>query len=104
MTKKPLDETWKAAFETPGEKIPVGRTVLCDVCDKDWTDRPEPGGFLFGSYAYCPDCAVQGLRDIRKHREEHRIVALCGSESFADFVRRMRGPDAFIRVTTSRPK
>lgn len=99
MSKTPLDEAWKAAWDHPGEEVPVGRAVVCDVCCKDWTDRPEPGGFLFGSYAYCPECAVQGLRTIKAYKEEYRIVAMCGEESFADFVRRMRGPDAYIRVT-----
>jgi hypothetical protein len=99
MSKTPLDEAWKAAWDHPGEEVPVGRAVVCDVCSKDWTDRPEPGGFLFGSYAYCPECAVQGLRTIKAYKEEYRIVAMCGEESFADFVRRMRGPDAYIRVT-----
>ena len=50
-----LKKEWDAAFEHPGEAIPVGRTVVCDICDQDWTDRPESGGFLFVSKAYCPD-------------------------------------------------
>jgi hypothetical protein len=101
--KKPLDEVWAAAFDHPGEKFLVGREVICDICDKDWTDRPESGGFLFTSKAYCPDCAVEGLRGIKKYKEERYIVAMCGDESFADFVRRMRGPDAYIRVTVAKP-
>jgi hypothetical protein len=100
--KKKLDEAWKDAFDHPGEKFPIGRAVVCDICDGDWTDRPEPGGFLFTSKAYCPDCAVEGLRTIKKYKEERYIVAMCGQESFADFVRRMRGPDAFIRVTVGK--
>jgi hypothetical protein len=100
--KGEMDKAWADAFDRPGEAIPVGRNVVCDICDQDWTDRPESGGFLFISKAYCPDCAVEGLRTIKKYREERYIRALCGDESFADFVRRMRGPDAFIRVTTNK--
>jgi hypothetical protein len=94
-----ISKAWKQAFAHPGEKAPVGRAVVCDICDEDWTERKEPGGFLFGSYAYCPNCAVEGLRAIKRTREEGRIVATCGpDESFADFVRRMRGKDAYITV------
>lgn len=97
---KELDEAWNAAFEKPGELIPVGRAVICDVCSEDWTERKESGGFLFGSYAYCPDCAPRGLKDIKKYKEERYIHAFCpAGESYADFVRRMRGPDAGIKVT-----
>ena len=80
--------------EVPGWAHRALRRVL------EGLDRsPEPGGFLFGSYAYCPDCAVQGPRTIKAYKEEYRIVGMCGEESFADFVRRMRGPDAYISVT-----
>lgn len=48
-----LKKEWDAAFKHPGEAIPVGRNVVCDICDADWTDRPESGGFLFVSKAYC---------------------------------------------------
>ena len=95
-----LRAAWEAAFARPGELVPVGRAVVCDVCSADWTERPESGGFLFGSYAYCPDCAAKGLETIKKYREERYISARCGGEeSFADFARRMRGPEAGIRVT-----
>ena len=98
--KDELAKKWDAAFDHPGEKIPVGRDVVCDICDKDWTDDPRSGGFLFVSKAYCPDCAVEGLRTIKRYKEERYIRAVCKpDESFADFVRNLRGPDAFIRVT-----
>jgi hypothetical protein len=98
-----MQDKWDQAFQNPGEKVELGRDVVCDICAQDWTDRPESGGFLFGSYAYCPDCAVKGFKDIRKHKEDHRIRGFCGSESFADFVRRMRGPNAGIKVTVGAP-
>lgn len=88
------------AFANPGEKVPVGRDVVCDVCDEDWTDRPESGGFVFGSYGTCPDCAPESMARIRHFREERFIRATCPEgKSFADFIRELRGPDAYIRVT-----
>lgn len=95
-----LQTAWDKAFAAPGELVPVGRTVVCDGCSADWTDRPGGGGFLFGSYGYCPDCAPRMLEDIERFHEEGYIRARCeAGESFADFVRRMRGPDAGIRVS-----
>jgi hypothetical protein len=100
MKEKPLDEVWNAAFAHPGEAFPVGRTVVCDDCSGDWTDRKESGGFLFLSKAICPDCAPKFMQSIAKYNEHKHIRGTCPTlESFADFVRRMRGPDAFIRVT-----
>lgn len=98
-----LQKAWDAAWANPGEAQPIGRAVVCDVCSKDWTDDPTPGGFLFGSYGYCPDCAGKGLASIKRFNEERYIKAFCEPlESFGDFVRRMRGADAFIRVTVHR--
>jgi hypothetical protein len=98
---KEIRWAWEQAFAHPGEKFSVGRAVACDSCSKDWTELPDSGGFLFGSNSYCPDCAPRALEDIKRFHEEEYIRATCPEgESFADFVRRMRGPDAYIRVST----
>jgi hypothetical protein len=103
MSEKKLGEVWQAAFDHPGEKFPVGRAVVCDLCDKDWTDDPKSGGFLFVSKGVCPDCAPKFMADVVKYKEQEHIRGTCPpGESFADFVRRMRGPDAFIRVTVGK--
>jgi hypothetical protein len=95
-----LEKKWDAAFERPGEKIPVGRDVICDLCSEDWTDRPESGGFLFVSTGVCPDCAPDFMRGIIKYKEQEHIRGRCPKDqSFADWIREIRGPDAFIRVT-----
>jgi hypothetical protein len=95
-----LHGKWSKAFAEPGTKVLIGATVVCDICSQDWTNRPESGGFLFGSYSYCPKCAERGLAEIKRCNEEHFIHGFCPEgESFADWVRRMRGPDSFIRVT-----
>ena len=102
--KKEMQEAWDKAFAQPGEAIPVGRAVVCDDCDADWTDRPESGGFVFESKGICPDCAPKWRKLIKRYNEERYIRAFCEpGESFADFIRNWRGPDAFIRVTRGRP-
>lgn len=78
--------------------IYIGRTVTCDVCNEDWTDRPESGGFLFDSYAYCPDCAVIQLPTIQRYHEESHIKARCPSDqSFADWCRCLRNGEHTIK-------
>jgi hypothetical protein len=44
------------------------------------------------------------MADVVRFNEQKHIRGTCPTdESFADFVRRMRGPDAFIRVTVAKP-
>jgi hypothetical protein len=94
-----LAKVWAAAYDDPGVAQPIGWDVLCDVCGKDWTDDETSGGFLFGCYAYCPDCQDKGLKTIARDKEEWRIRGYCPQgKSFADWVRGRRGPDAVIRV------
>jgi hypothetical protein len=95
-----IKQAWDAAFEHPGEAFPVGRAVVCDLCDGDWTDRPESGGFLFQSKGVCPDCAPKFMADLIRYSEQNFIRGECPKgQSFADWIRHIRGPDAFVRVT-----
>lgn len=96
-----MEDKWDEAFASPGTKILIGDTVVCDVCSKDWTESDVSGGFIFGSYAYCPDCADRLIDHIRDCGEDHLIRAFCPEgKSFADFVREYRGPDASVWVDT----
>lgn len=98
---KALQQAYADAFAKPETDIPVGRTVVCDFCSVDYTDRPEIGGFIFTAKGCCPTCAPNLLRQIARYREEKFITAICaGDMSFADFIRATRGPDASIKVTT----
>lgn len=98
--KTELRKLWDTAEKEPGTKQRVGRIVVCDQCDEDFTDKPDSGGFMFVLNAYCPQCAARSIDSIRKYNEEHFIRARCvEGQSFADFVRAYRGPDAFIRYT-----
>ena len=104
MNKK-FKELWDEAFTNAGEKVPLGDLVICDICNQNYTGSTESGGFIFGSYSYCPTCAVSGLLNIKKYDEEDYIRARCPKDvSFADFVREYRGPNSFIRVSQLRKK
>lgn len=70
-----------------------GNTVLCDYCNRDYTDSAEQGGFLFGSKAICPKCAPDAEASIRRYKEEGFIRGFCPKGvSFADWVRSLREP------------
>lgn len=52
--------------------------VECDACSEEFKEGDErSGGFLFGSNAYCPDCAKNSLPRIRGYDEERFIKAWC---------------------------
>jgi hypothetical protein len=79
----------------------VGETVVCDVCSEDWTNRTESGGFLFGTYAYCPDCAKKRISGIINGGEARHIRAYCPKGmSFKDWVILLRGGDNTIKTIT----
>lgn len=83
------------------QEFNLGNDVVCDVCGKDWTNRTESGGFVFGSYGYCPECAVRGERKIRESGEEGYIRARCPEGvSFAEFIRTYRGGDGIMQIIT----
>lgn len=67
--------------------VNIGDVVICDICNTDYTGTTVSGGFIFGSYAYCPLCEEKGLESIKKHRETHMIRAYCPDNmSFANFI------------------
>lgn len=83
-----LDEAWATAGANPGKSVDIGRIVVCDACNDDYTDSLAIGGLIAGSYAYCPTCAKRMKFSAREVR------ARCPSlKAFADFVRDYRGPD-----------
>lgn len=105
MSKHPLADKWDQAFANPGEAVPIGEQVVCDICNRDLTNSAESGGFIFGSNGYCPACAGKAMPDIRRYNEEHHVRARCpAGQSFADFIRAYRGPNAVIKVTAGPPR
>lgn len=96
---KELQDKWNKA-EATGKPVKVGDVVICDICSEDYTNRLDNGGFIFGSYSYCPKCAIEGLATIHFYNEERHIKAYCApGQSFANFVRAYRGPNATIQIT-----
>lgn len=68
--------------------IDIGNTVLCDDCNKDFTDSKETGGILFQSKAICPKCTPKWVGSAKKYNEERFIRAACPiGMPFADWVR-----------------
>lgn len=69
-----------------------GNDVLCDFCNKDWSESDKSGGFLFNSKAVCPDCSERMLESIKKYDEVAFIKGRCPAEmSFSNWVRKIRG-------------
>lgn len=97
---KDLQDKWDEANANPGKAIPVGATVVCDSCDKDYTGSLVMGGMIFGSRAICPECEPKWRADIKKYDEERFIKATAAKgQTFREFVIAYRGPDAFIRIS-----
>ena len=69
----------------------LGQIVLCDMCNKDYTNSDLVGGILYGTAAYCPECAPSILRNAKEFNEEQFINAVAGlGEQFRHFVYRIR--------------
>jgi hypothetical protein len=69
-------------------EIDPGNTVLCDLCNANYTDRSDSGGFMFQSKAVCPSCAVEFEASVKGYGEESMIGARCpAGVAFADWVR-----------------
>jgi ssDNA-binding Zn-finger/Zn-ribbon topoisomerase 1 len=63
--------------------VDCGPYVVCDFCNKEFTESEEVGGSAIGSWAICPECT-------KKLSEEPDQRAAEG-ETFRDFVYRLRG-------------
>lgn len=81
-------------------QVDIGNTVLCDLCNADYTDSNESGGFLFlSSTGVCPKCAPEFLKNIESYHEEKYIRAWCSDHlSFKDFIIKIRGGNNLITV------
>lgn len=82
----------------------IGDSVCCDYCSKEWRGDETSGGFLFGSYATCPDCAPDMEKRIKGYGEEHLIKARCPPAiSFHAFVMALRNGNNKITVRALKP-
>jgi hypothetical protein len=67
----------------------LGDTVLCDVCNEDYTHNPRQGGIVFSNMAVCPKCTPTFLLSVDKYNEQEFITDRCPSDvSFALWVQR----------------
>lgn len=73
-------------------KIDPGNVVLCDICNRDYTnDTTSIGGMLFTGHAICPVCLDEFMIGVRKYKEERFIKKVAmPNETFRDFVYRIR--------------
>jgi hypothetical protein len=79
----------------------IGDTVVCDLCNEDFTSSTETGGFLFSSKGVCPHCAPKFEESARKYREEKYIRNRARKgETFKDFILRIRGGNNTVRITS----
>lgn len=71
--------------------IDAGKTVICDMCNKDYSDSEAKGGILFGSKGVCPLCVPRMMPDIIAYNETQYIKAECPKDmSFKDWILTMR--------------
>jgi len=71
--------------------IDPGDVVLCDYCNKDYTDLKDCGGILFQSKAICPECAPKARERIAHYKEERFIRGECPKDMpFSNWVRSIR--------------
>jgi len=84
-----IEELKKKGYEV--FHLDIGDKVICDYCDKDYSDSDEEGGILFQSKAICPKCAPDTLVRIKKYKEEKFIRGYCPEGmSFKDWVLSIR--------------
>jgi hypothetical protein len=77
--------------------IDIGETVLCDLCNADYTDSEAEGGILVGTYAICPTCAPPIISDAERTGET--IVRCPVQTRFKDWVLQLRGGRNTIEIT-----
>lgn len=81
--------------------IDIGDTVVCDLCNKDYTNSDAKGGLLFESKGVCPDCAPRLIKDAEKYGETEFIRERAEEgETFKAFCLRMRGGDNRVIITS----
>jgi hypothetical protein len=95
-TKQEIDILIKKFEEKKMEKekdivINIGQHVFCDLCNEDYSNSEEKGGFIFMGKAFCPKCAPEQRKRIREYNESYLIQANCPHDmSFKEFVLRYR--------------
>jgi hypothetical protein len=82
------------------ETFDIGDSVLCDGCNKEFRGNPASGGLLFGSKAYCPECAPDMDAKIARFEEQRYINGRCPpNQSFHSWVMGLRAGNNTITMT-----
>ena len=74
--------------------IDIGDTVLCDLCNDDYTNSDAQGGILVGSFAICPQCASKFT-----DTDDEPIIHCPAGMRFRDWVLQLRGGRNTIEIT-----
>lgn len=83
------------------EIFDIGDTVICDLCNADYTDSGAKGGFLFSSKGVCPVCAPAFEKTAKEFHEERFITKRAGpGETFKAFCLRLRDGNNTVAITT----
>ena len=77
--------------------VNIGETVICDLCNRDYTDSEKTGGALIGSYAYCPKCYEKIKPELKKYNEKPNKICPNGM-TFKDCVLQLRGGNNTIVI------
>lgn len=78
----------------------ISNTVICDICDKDYSTSNKKGGFIFATNAVCPTCVPALLRDIKMFGESNYIKAFCPADmSFKDFILKRRESKKSLQIS-----
>jgi len=81
----------------------LGDVVVCDLCNKDYTQSDEEGGCQFGSNAVCPDCMPKILESAKKYGELDHVKHYCPKGMpFRKFVTEIlrNGEPGYISIMT----
>lgn len=79
----------------------IGNTVVCDLCDKDYTNSDAVGGFVFESKGVCPECAPNFMQTIAKYGEDYIRARANPQETYRDFILRVRNGNNKVRISGS---
>lgn len=68
-------------------EVDPGDSVVCDICDEDFTSRTDSGGFLFLSRGVCPLCAADFEAKIEDGERQYIRARCPPGMAFSDWVR-----------------
>ncbi len=81
--------------------IDIGNTIICDLCNEDYTNSDMCGGFIMGSYGVCPKCEPRMRARLKKYNEEDHIKAECPpGMTHREFIIRARGGNNIMQVAS----